>query len=182
MWEEKDIEKVLVSKEEIVTRCKELGEQITKDYAGKDTLFLIALLKGSVPFLAELMKHIDLDIQIDFMDVSSYAGTHSTGEIQILKDLETPVSGKDVLIIEDIVDTGKTLKTVKRTLGDRGANSVKIATLLNKPAGRQVAIEPDYSGFDVPDAFVVGFGLDFNQRYRCLPYVGVLKEECYMEK
>lgn len=182
MWEEKDIERVLVSKEEIVSRCEELGAQITKDYAGKDSLFLIALLKGSVPFLAELMKHIDLDIQIDFMDVSSYAGAHSTGEIKILKDLETPVFGKDVLIIEDIVDTGKTLKTVKRNLGDRGANTVKVATLLNKPEGRVVAIEPDYSGFTVPNAFVVGFGLDYDQRYRCLPYVGVLKRECYEGK
>lgn len=182
MWEEKDIKKVLLSKEEIVSRCEELGAQITKDYAGKDTLFLIALLKGSVPFLAELIKHIDLDIQIDFMDISSYAGTHSTGEIQILKDLETPVSGKDVLIVEDIVDTGRTLKTVKETLANRGANSVKIATLLDKPEGRVVEIEADYSGFEVPNEFVVGFGLDFDQRYRCLPYIGVLKEECYMNK
>ncbi len=129
MWAEKDIKKVLVNEQQISERSKELGAKITEDYAGKQPL-LVALLRGSVPFLAELIKHIDLDIQYDFMDVSSYEGTESIGDIRILKDLDTSVKGLDILLVEDIVDTGRTIQTVRETLLHKGANSVKIITLL----------------------------------------------------
>lgn len=178
MWEEKDIKEVLVSEEQIKVRSAELGKQITEDYQGRKPL-MVALLRGSVPFLAELIKHIDLDIQYDFMDVSSYAGTESTGDIKILKDLDTSVKGVDILVVEDIVDTGRTLKAVVDQLKHRGAKSVKIVTLLDKDERRVVDIKSDYIGFKIDGGFVVGFGLDFNQRYRCLPYVGILKDECY---
>lgn len=178
MWEEKDIKKILVSEDEIREKTKELGNKITEDYRNNPPL-IVALLRGSVPFLAELIKHIDLDIQYDFMDVTSYAGTESTGEIRIIKDLDTPVKGKDVLVVEDIVDTGRTLKTVCGMFLHNGASSVKIVTLLDKPERRVSDVVPDYVGFTVGNEFVVGFGLDYNQRYRCLPYIGVLKDECY---
>lgn len=173
-----DIKKVLISEEEIVKKSIEVAEQISNDYAGKQPI-LIALLKGSVPFLSELMKHISIDMEIEFMDVSSYAGTESTGEVKIVKDLDKSIKGLDVIIVEDIVDTGRTLKTVKELLYSKGANSVKVASLLDKKERRVVDINADYVGFNIPDEFVVGFGLDFNQKYRNLPYIGVLKEECY---
>mgnify|MGYP003093508295 FL=1 len=172
MWAEKDIKKVLVNEEQITARSKELGAKITEDYAGKQPL-LVALLRGSVPFLSELIKHIDLDIQYDFMDVSSYEGTESIGDIRILKDLDTSVKGLDILLVEDIVDTGRTIQTVCETLMHKGANSVKIITLLDKPSRRVVDIKADYVGFEIANEFVIGFGMDFNQRYRCLPYIGV---------
>ncbi|MCR5372442.1 MAG: hypoxanthine phosphoribosyltransferase [Solobacterium sp.] len=175
---EKDIKKVLISQEEIVKRSAELGRQITQDYEGKQVL-AVALLRGAVPFLAELIKHIDLDIQYDFMDVTSYSGTDSTGEIKILKDLDTPIRGLDVLLVEDIVDTGRTLQAVRKLLLDRGAASFRMVALLDKPERRVVDIQADYVGFTVPDEFVVGFGLDYNQHFRSLPYIGVLKDECY---
>ena len=175
---EKDIKKVLFTEEEISARCKELGRQITEDYAVKNVL-LVALLRGSVPFLAELIKYIDLDIKYDFMDVTSYEGTESTGDIRILKDLDDSVQGLDLLVVEDIVDTGRTLKTVIKTLLNKGANSVKIVTLLEKPSRHVEDIDPEYVGFIVDNEFVVGYGMDFNQRYRCLPYVAVLKDEVY---
>ena len=178
MWEEKNVKKVLFSKEQIETRAAELGKQISEDYAGH-SLLVVALLRGSVPFMSELIKHIDLDIQYDFMDVSSYSGTKSTGDIKMLKDLDTSVEGLDVLLVEDIVETGRTLDAVCKSLLGRGACSVKIAALLDKPSGRIVDIKSDYIGFTVGNEFVVGFGMDFNQHYRCLPYIGVLKEECY---
>lgn len=178
MWEEKDIKKVLVSEEEIRHRAEQLGKEITADYASNPPL-VVALLRGSVPFLAELIKYIDLDIQYDFMDVSSYEGTESIGDLRIIKDLDTSVKGRDILLVEDIVDTGKTIQTVSRTLMHKGANSVKIVTLLDKPSRRTVDVKADYIGFSVENEFVVGFGMDFNQRYRCLPYIGVLKDECY---
>ena len=137
------------------------------------------MLKGSVPFLAELIKHIDLDIQFDFMDVSSYEGTESIGDIKIIKDLDCSVKNLDILLVEDIVDTGRTLKTVKAMLKNKGAKTVRVVTLLDKPDRRVVDIEADYTGFEIPNEFVVGFGLDFNQKYRNFPFVGVLKEECY---
>ena len=174
-----DLKKILVTEEQIAQRCKELGEQLDHDYADRHDVLFVGILKGSIPFMAELIKHIDLDIQFDFMDVTSYSGTESTGEIRILKDLETPIKGRHILIVEDIIDTGKTLKTVCEILMTRGAAGIKIVTLLNKPSRRESDIEGDYVGFDVPNEFVIGFGLDFNQKYRCLPYVGVLKEECY---
>lgn len=178
MWEKNDIREILISENEIQERAKQLGEQITKDYFSKKPL-LVGLLRGSVPFLADLMKDIDLDIQFDTMDVSSYEGTESVGEIRILKDLDTPIKGLDIILVEDIVDTGRTLQTVKNTLLHRGAASVTICTLLNKSARRTVDIQADYIGFEVADEFVVGYGMDFNQKYRCLPYIGVLNAECY---
>lgn len=129
--------------------------------------------------MAELIKHIDLDIQFDFMDVSSYEGTESIGDIKILKDLDCSVKNLDILLVEDIVDTGRTLKTVKAMLKNKGAKTVRVVTLLDKPDRRVVDIEADYTGFEIPNEFVVGFGLDFNQKYRNFPFVGVLKEECY---
>lgn len=174
------LEKILLNEDEIVARCKELGQQITQEYKNNEQPpLLVALLKGSVPFLAELIKHIDLDIQFDFMDVSSYEGTESIGDIKILKDLDCSVKNLDILLVEDIVDTGRTLKTVKAMLKNKGAKTVRVVTLLDKPDRRVVDIEADYTGFEILNEFVVGFGLDFNQKYRNFPFVGVLKEECY---
>lgn len=174
------VEKVLVSEEDIVKRSMELGKQISDDYrkTGKAPL-LVALLKGSVPFLAELIKHIDLDIQFDFMDVSSYEGTESIGDIKIIKDLDCSVKGIPILLVEDIVDTGRTLKEVTRLLKNKGASDVKVVSLLDKPDRRVVDIKADYVGFVIPNEFVVGYGLDYNQLYRNLPYIGVLKPEIY---
>ena len=181
MWEKDDIKKVLFSNEEIVERCKELAIEIKGDYENSDSpLLLVALLRGSVPFLGELIKHIDMDIQYDFMDVTSYAGTESQGDIKILKDLDASIQGYDILLVEDIVDTGKTIETVVDTLYRKGANTVKIVTLLDKPSRRVANVKADYIGFEVENEFVVGFGMDFNQKYRGLPYIGVLKDECYM--
>jgi len=175
-----NIDKVLVTEEQIRVRSKELGEQITNDYAKEDKApLLVALLRGSVPFLAELIKHIDLDIQYDFMDVTSYEGTRSTGDIKILKDLDTSIVGKDILLVEDIVDTGRTVQAVKGMLANKGAASVKIVTLLDKPSKRVCDVNADYVGFEIDDYFVVGFGLDYDQRYRALPFVGVLKADQY---
>lgn len=176
----KDIKKVLVSEEAIMKRSKELGKQITEDYKKEGQVpYVVALLKGSVPFLAEIVKHIELDIQYDFMDVSSYQGTVSLGDIKVLKDLDCSVQGLDILLVEDIIDTGRTLKEVTKLLMNKGAKSVKIVTLLDKPSRRVVDMKADYIGFEIPDEFVVGFGLDFNQNYRCLPFVGVLKDDMY---
>lgn len=174
----RNIERVLISEEKIIARTKELGAQITKDYQDKKPM-LVALLKGSIPFMAEIMKRIDLDLEIDFMDVSSYAGTESTGDVRINKDLTTSIKGLDIILVEDIVDTGHTLQKVVELLYAKGANSVKIVCLLDKPDRREVDIKADYVGFEVPNLFVVGYGLDFNQQYRNLPYIGVLKKECY---
>lgn len=171
--------KILISEEEIVARSKELAQQINEDYKGERVTF-IALLSGSIPFLAELIKHITIDCELDFMDVSSYRGTESTGEVRILKDLASTISNENVIIVEDIVDTGKTLKTVKGILQNRKPKSLKIISLLDKPEGRLVECEVDYIGFTIPNEFVIGFGLDYDELYRNLPYVGVLKEECYM--
>lgn len=180
MWEQNDIKKVLYSNEDIVNRCKELGAVLTNDYSNNEApLLLVALLRGSVPFLSELIKHIDMDIQYDFMDVTSYAGTESQGDIKILKDLDASIQGYDILLVEDIVDTGKTIETVVETLFHKGAKSVKIVTLLDKPSRRVADVKADYIGFEVANEFVVGFGMDFNQKYRGLPYIGILKDECY---
>lgn len=174
------IEKVLVTEEEIVRRSAELGKQITQDYEKlNDTPLVVALLKGSVPFLAEIIKHIDMEIQFDFMDVSSYQGTESIGDIRIDKDLDCSVKGLSILLVEDIVDTGRTLKEVTQLLMNKGAKDVKVVSLLDKPDRRVVDIEADYVGFTIPNEFVVGFGLDYDQKYRNLPYIGVLKPEIY---
>lgn len=175
----KNVARILVSEEEIIKKSAELGKQITEDYKDRKAPILVALLKGSVPFLAELIKHIDLDIEFDFMDVSSYEGTESIGDIKIIKDLDRSIRKENVILVEDIIDTGRTLKTVTKLMKDKGAEDVKVVTLLDKPDRRVVEIEADYVGFVIPNEFVIGYGLDFNQKYRNLPYVGVLKEECY---
>ncbi|HFI0613654.1 TPA: hypoxanthine phosphoribosyltransferase [Streptococcus suis] len=176
---DKDIKKILVSEEEIVTKCKELGQILATDYADKNPI-LVGILKGSIPFMAELMKHIDAHVETDYMVVSSYhGGTESSGTVKIIKDLDNSVAGRHIIFVEDIIDTGRTLKELKELFTLRQAASIKIATLLDKPEGRVVEIEPDYTCFTIPNEFVVGFGLDYDENYRNLPYVGVLKEEVY---
>jgi hypoxanthine phosphoribosyltransferase len=175
-----DIERVLITEEEIEKRCVELAEEIEKYYNEKKEIpMVIGLLKGSVPFMAELIKRFTFGCVIDFMSVSSYEGTTSTGDVRIDKDTDISVKGRSVLVVEDIVDTGRTLKAVRELLYYRGATDVKIVSLLNKPDRRVVDIEADYVGFTIPNEFVVGYGLDYNQVYRNLPYIGVLKEEIY---
>ncbi len=175
-----NIKQILVSEEEIEERCRQLGQQITEDYKGDDEPpVLVAILKGSVPFLVKLIKYIDLDIEFDFMDVSSYEGTESIGDVRIIKDLDRSIKNDKILLVEDIVDTGRTIKVVKKMLENKGAIDVKIVSLLDKPSRRVIEVVADYVGFTIPNEFVVGFGLDFNEKYRNLPYVGVLKDECY---
>ena len=176
---ENDIKKILISHDEIVTAARELGQKLTEDYQGKNPI-LVGILKGSVPFMAELIKHIDTHIELDFMLVSSYhGGTSSTGVINIIKDMDQDIKGRDIVFVEDIIDTGKTLKSLKELFEGRQPASVKIATLLDKPEGRLVEIEADYTCFTIPNEFVVGYGLDYDENYRNLPYIGVLKEEVY---
>lgn len=172
------VEEVLLSHNDIVKICEKLGKQLTNDYKGKNPV-LIGLLKGSVPFLAELIKHISCDLEIDFMQVSSYKGVKSTGTVVMLKDIITAVKGRHVLLVEDIVDTGLTLKEVMNVMDDRGAESIEIVTLLDKPENRVVEMKPKYVGHTIPNKFVIGFGLDFNEKYRNLDYIGVLKESEY---
>jgi hypoxanthine phosphoribosyltransferase len=176
----KDVKKILVGEEEINQKCIELGKKITEDYKNQtEPPLLVALLKGSVPFLSALIKHIDLDIEIDFMDVSSYEGTESQGDIRILKDLDQSVKDTSILLVEDIIDTGKTIVVVKELLKNKGAKDVKVVSLLDKPSRRTVDVAAEYVGFTIPNEFVIGFGLDYDEKYRNLPYVGVLKEEAY---
>lgn len=176
----KDIDHVLVSEEQLSAKVAELGERISRDYDGRD-LLLVAILKGSVVYMADLMRAIKVPCAIDFMVVSSYGGanTSTTGLVKIVKDLDQDLSGKDVLIVEDILDTGVTLSHLVPMLRMRNPRSVKICTILNKPSRRKADIAPDYEGFQVPDEFVVGYGLDYDEKYRNLPYVGVLKPEVY---
>jgi len=166
---------ILYSEEQIKARVEELGAEISRDYAGKE-LVVVGVLKGSVIFLADLIRAVDLNLTIDFMAVSSYKdGTVSTGDVEILKDLTNPIRGKDVIICEDIVDTGLTLFRLMEILGSRGANSLKIATLLDKPEPRiKRELKIDYCGFQIPNKFVVGYGLDAAGRYRNLPFIGVV--------
>ena len=168
---------VLYSEHEIEARVKELGAEITAEYAGKD-LVLVSVLKGSCVFLADLMRAIDLKLAIDFMAVSSYKdGTRSTGDVEILKDLSNSIRGKDVLVVEDIIDTGLTLSRLLDILGSRGANSIKLASFLDKPEPRiKTELAIDYTGFVVPNKFVVGYGLDAAGRYRNLPFIAVVKD------
>ena len=165
--------KTLLTREEVEKRIKELAKEIEKDYCGKD-LLVIGLLKGSIMFMSDLIKEMDLPVMIDFMSVSSYSGTTSTGVINVLKDTDISVKDKDVLIVEDIIDTGLTLSHVKKLLEDRGAKSLKICTLLDKPSRRTVEMKGGYVGFEIPDEFVVGYGLDYDQHHRNLPYVGIV--------
>lgn len=174
-----DIKKILVTEEELAKLTKKLGEQITRDYAGKK-LLIVGVLKGSIYFLTDLSRHIDLPCHIDFIQASSYgAGTESSGKIKIIKDIDSDLTGFDVLLVEDILDTGRTLKHIHDMLSTRNPNSIAVVTLLDKPARREVDIKADYTGVDIPNEFAVGYGLDYNQYYRNLPYIGVLKEEIY---
>ena len=174
-----DILKVLLSEEEIAEKVQEIGAQITKDYQDKN-LLMVSVLKGSVVFMADLMRAVNCHARIDFMSVSSYGnGTKTSGVVKIVKDLDLNLEGYDLLLVEDILDSGLTLSYLRELLRDRHPSSIKIVTLLNKPARRTADIQPDYCCFEVPDEFVVGYGLDFDERYRNLPYVGVLKEEVY---
>ena len=177
-----DILKVLLTEEELQAKVRELGAQITRDYQGKK-LLLVSVLKGSVVFMADLMRAIDTYCRIDFMNVSSYgSGTKTTGTVKIIKDLDIDIAGYDLLIVEDILDSGKTLSYIKNILMERNPNSIRICTLLDKPERRQALdIQADYKGFVVPDEFVVGYGLDYAETYRNLPYLGVLKPEIYSD-
>ena len=175
----KDIEKVLLTEEQIVKRVKEIGNEISNDYKGKD-LLVVGILKGSVMFASELIKNITIPTEIDFMAVSSYGNSsETTGVVRILKDLDHSIEGKDIIIVEDIIDSGVTLDYLLKYLKARKANSIEIVTLLTKPARRKVDINVKYCGFEVPDEFLVGYGLDYAEKYRNLPYVGILKEEVY---
>lgn len=175
----KDLCKILIKGEEISKRIKEVADEITKDYAGEEVL-VVGILRGAVVFYAELVKQIDLDLRFDFMSVSSYgSGTTSSGEVKIVKDISQPIEGLNVIIVEDIIDTGNTLKNLKKLLLTRNPKSLKICSLLDKPTRRKVELEGDYVGFTVPDEFVVGYGLDYQEKYRNLPDVGVLKPEIY---
>ncbi len=173
-----DILEVLVDETKIKSVCQRLGKQIEKDYQNKD-LVIIGLLKGCNPFMADLIREIDLKLEVDYLAVSSYQGTKSTGDVRIRLDLASSVVDKHILIAEDIVDTGATVTTIKKLLLHRGALSVKIVTLLDKPEGRLMECYPDYVGIEVPKVFVVGYGLDYNEKYRNLPYIGVLKPSVY---
>ena len=175
-----DIGEVLVSEERIAARIKELGARIAADYGGRPVT-LVSVLKGSLPFMADLMRAIDLPLRIDLMEVSSYGGnaTESSGLVRILKDLSASIEGEDVLIVEDIIDTGLTLNYLIRYLRGKNPKSLRICTLLDKPARRLIDIPVDYIGFQIPDQFVVGYGLDYGEVYRNLRFVGVLRPEVY---
>lgn len=179
MDQHEDILKILLTQQQLQQKCAEMGAQITQDYQGKEVL-LVTVLKGAVVYLADLMRHINLPCGIDFMVVSSYAGgTKSSGVVKIVKDLDQDLSGRHILIVEDILDSGRTLSYLTGLLQSRNPASIRIATLLDKPSRRQVALQADYVGYQVPDEFVVGYGLDFNEKYRNLPYVGILKPHVY---
>ncbi len=173
-----DVEEILLDSQTVATRVAELGAQLSADYAGRDPV-LVSVLKGALVFLADLMRAMDLPSSIDLMEVSSYAGTETSGQVRILKDLSKPIEGRDVIVVEDIIDTGLTLNYLLGYLADRQPASIKICCLLDKPARRLADIPIDYIGFTIPDRFVIGYGLDYEERYRNLPYIGVLKPSVY---
>ncbi len=174
-----DLDRILVTREEIAQAVRSLGAQITRDYEGKD-LVLLCILKGAIVFFSDLMREIDLPVGTEFMAVSSYgSATKTSGVVQIRKDLDHDITGKHILIVEDIVDSGVTLSYLKKHLTGRGAASIRIATLLDKPAGRRVELKADYVCFEIPGDFVVGYGLDWNEKYRNLPDIGVLSPSVY---
>ena len=176
-----DIQAVLISEQQLADAVKKLGEQISRDYADRN-LMMVSVLKGSVVFMADLMRAISVPASIDFMSVTSYGkGVKTSGVVRIIKDLDEELDGRDILIVEDILDSGMTLSYLKEHIMAKGARSIRIATLLDKPERRRVDIHPDYSCFSVPDEFVVGYGLDYAEKYRNLPYVGILKP-CVYEK
>ena len=174
-----DIKEVLINEEQLKNKVAELGRTISKDYAGKN-LLMVSVLKGSVIFMSDLMRAIEIPCRIDFMSVSSYgAGTKTSGVVKIIKDLDIPLKGFDVLVVEDILDSGVTLNYLVGYLNNRNPRSIKIVTLFDKPARRKAPIKADYFGYEVPDEFIVGYGLDYAEKYRNLPYIGVLKPEIY---
>jgi len=173
---ETGIERVLISSEEIQARVAELGAQITKEYDGKTPL-IVGMLRGAVMFMGDLLKHIKIPCNIDFLCLSSYCGTTSTGEVRTLLDLRDGIEGRHIIIVEDIVDTGLTLSFVLKNLRARGAASVEVCSLLDKPTNRKALVTAKYTGFSIPDEFVVGYGLDYNELYRNLPYIGVYKQK-----
>lgn len=174
-----DVKEVLVSEENLEKKVIELADKITKDFAGKN-LVVIGVLKGANVFVADLIRKINIPIALDFMAISSYgSSTESSGVVKILKDLDEDIEGRHVLVVEDIIDTGLTLSYLTENLKSRGAKSIDICTLLDKPDRRKAHIDVKYKGFDIPDEFVVGYGIDFNEKYRNLPFVGILKREAY---
>jgi hypoxanthine phosphoribosyltransferase len=174
-----DVEEILLSGERIQARVAELGAQLATDYAGRDPV-LVSVLKGSIVFLADLVRRMEIPLSIDLMEVSSYgASTESSGQVRILKDLSMAIDGRDVIVVEDIIDTGLTLNYLLRYLHDKGPASIRICCLLDKPARRLADIAIDYRGFTIPDRFVIGYGLDYDERYRNLPYIGVLRPSVY---
>ena len=174
-----DVKEILISEDNIKEKVKELGQRISKDYEG-ESVFLIGILKGSVPFMADLMREITIPVTMDFMAVSSYGnGTTSTGVVRILKDLDFEIKDKNIIIVEDIIDSGITLSYLVDYLKNRGPKNIEIAALLTKPERNKVKVDAKYIGYEVPDKFVVGYGLDYAEKYRNLPYIGVLKEEVY---
>ena len=170
----KETSRVLIPEDKVDERIAQLGEQISRDYAGRQ-VHLIGILKGSIFFICELAKRITVPVTMDFMSVSSYgAGTKSSGVVKLIKDLDEPIEGKDVLVVEDIIDSGHTLSYLLKNLSSRNPASIRLCPLLDKPERREVDVEVDYQGFSIPDEFVIGYGLDYDQRYRNLPYIGVL--------
>ena len=175
---EKDIQEILLTEEQIKTRIAELGKELTADYAGKDPI-IVGVLKGVVVFYADMIREIKTHCEMDFMWISSYAGTNSTGKMEVKRDIASDIKGRHVLILEDIYDTGNSLDFTYRHLLTREPASLKICTLLDKPERRRAAVRADYVGYQVPDEFVVGYGLDYDEKYRNLPYVGILKPEAF---
>ncbi len=174
-----DLKEILLTQQQLADKTKELAQRISDDYRGKKFV-MVTVLKGGFIFASDLVRQMDIDVDINFMAVSSYgSGTRSSGNVKIVKDLDSDIRGKHVLIVEDIVDSGHTLSFLMQLMKDRGAVDVKICTILNKPSRREVDIDVTYLGYDIPDEFVVGYGLDYDERYRNLPYLGTLKEEVY---
>ena len=175
---ENDVEYVLLSEEEVKQKVKEVGAKISEDFAGKEPVF-VGVLKGCYIFMADLLRSVSINCSVDFMSVSSYNGTSSTGAVKINKDLSADICGKHIVLVEDILDSGVTLNYLKNYLMVRQPASISIVTLMDKPSRRRAEVYADYSCFEVPDAFVVGYGLDYNEKYRNIPYIGVLKPEIY---
>ena len=173
------LQRIMYSKEQLAERIAELGREISADYKGKQPLF-VGILRGCIMFYADLLREVSVDCTMDFMCLSSYSGTSSTGEVRTMLDLRESIKGRHVVIVEDIVDTGLTLDYLMQNLKSRGAASIEICCLLDKPANRKVEVHPKYVGFEIENEFVIGYGLDYDEKYRALPYVGVLKPEVYM--
>lgn len=173
---QEDIERVLITEEEIKKRVKELGEEVSRDYGGKD-LVIVAVLRGAIVFLCDLIREISIPITLDFLSISSYSGQTQTGVVRILKDLDESIEDRHVILVEDIIDTGLTLNYILKTLKARRPADIRVCALLDKKARRIVDVRIDYVGFEIPDEFVVGYGMDYGQRYRSLPFIGILKRE-----